>query len=232
MLSNFHGPVKNHEHFWFWQSRSVKSLYKSRYALICYHCNALNGFRDRSKFTGYIGSDLVKICLKKSPPPVVEKRLRPRLFFAKKNSQPPFLISCQNSLYRVTKTEGQITYRFNVRDFSSFKEISAKGVRYFWFLIGISRVEFLMSDLPLDENHFMFFIVCIMLQWTHPSHLTQPNLIWPHKRLFLENRHSDSRNLIFEKKLFGPLFFSKKYLRPLIYYQKSLHSLSMVLALW
>ena len=56
--------------------------------------------RDRSKFTGYLGRVLGKICLKKSlrplflvekkssPPFLVEKSLRP--YFSEKKSSPPF----------------------------------------------------------------------------------------------------------------------------------------------
>ena len=49
-------------------------------------------FRDRSKFTGYLGRVLGKICLKKSrrPPFLSLKKVFAPLIFSKKKSSPPF----------------------------------------------------------------------------------------------------------------------------------------------
>ena len=51
----------------------------------------MSAIRDRSKFTGYLGRFLGKIVWKKSslPPFLVEKNLRPLIFFSKKSLHPP-----------------------------------------------------------------------------------------------------------------------------------------------
>ena len=56
------------------------------------HISTFQNLRDRSKFTGYLGRVLGKICLKKSLRPLflVEKKSSPPLFFLKKSLRPPF----------------------------------------------------------------------------------------------------------------------------------------------
>ena len=109
--------------------------------------------RDQSKFTGFLGRVLGKICLKKSlrPPFFNRKKVFAPLIFYEKKLSPPFF-----------------GWKKSLRPPDFFRKKLFAPLFYF-----SQKQPYLKSWKRLNV-----FVVCIILQWTHLSHLTQHRLLF------------------------------------------------------